>query len=132
MFDRLRDLRTVRSWYGWPVPAVIRVVTAAQLRDLIDIAVANGFSRRARDVPVEPEREYLLVPELGAESPIWICRVVAVPAGGALVAPGEKLWYTLLDVPVADFRRLPRLGRRRRDELLHWMAHAAYERRRRA
>ncbi|MGW4293558.1 hypothetical protein ACWEH1_10950 [Micromonospora chersina] len=133
MFDRLRDLRTVRSWHGWPVPAVVRVVSARQLAVLIDAAVASGFSRIARDVPIGPEQEYLLVPGLPEMSPSlsWICRVVAIPAGGALVAPGEKLWYTLLDVTPADFHRLPRVRRRRRDELLHWMVHAAYERRRR-
>ncbi|MGW4499335.1 hypothetical protein ACWENR_12085 [Micromonospora sp. NPDC004336] len=132
MFDRLRDMRTVRSWWGWPVPATVRTVTATRLQELIGTAVVNGFSRRARGVPVEQDLEYVLFPQLPelTPSPCWICTVVAVPAAGALVDGHRgEIRYGRLDVSVEDFRRLPRVRRHRREELLHWLAYAASRKR---
>ncbi|MEU4482709.1 hypothetical protein AB0F68_32350 [Micromonospora sp. NPDC023966] len=133
MFDRLRDLVTVRSRWGLPVPAVARVLTAAQLRELVETELASGFGRRVRDLPVESDLEYLLFPHSPEMSPVpsWKCVVIVLPAGGVLVrGSGRKIRYGHLDVSVEELRRLPRASRRRRDEMLHWLAYEAAWRRR--
>ncbi|MEO3775850.1 hypothetical protein ABGB16_03145 [Micromonospora sp. B11E3] len=125
-------MRTVRSWWGWPVPATVRTVTATRFQELVQTAAASGFSRCARGVLVEQDLEYLLFPQLPemSPSPCWICTVVAIPASSALVGGSDReIRYDRLDVSVEDFRRLPHVRRHRREELLNWLAYAAFQRR---
>ncbi|MFG2056757.1 hypothetical protein ACGFI9_22315 [Micromonospora sp. NPDC048930] len=109
-------------------------MSAAQLGELVETELASGSGRRVRDLPVEADREYLLFPHTHETSPVpsWKCVVVMLPAGGELMGPaGREIGYGHLDVSVAELRRLPRVPRRRRDEVLHWLAYEASRRRRR-
>ena len=115
----------VYSWWGWPVPRVVKSPTSRQLRDLIDTAADSGFSRKARGLEVKDGGTYYLVPYLFESTPAncWICIVVAIESRSSPEGGGRpSISYARLDVSIDRYRRLPRASRRQRDQLLHFMA----------
>ena len=130
---RLRGLgpkrRTVQSWFGWPVPADLRLVSSDQLMTLISTAQQRGFSRTAKGIHPRGGRTFGVLPYLYEGSPeaSWICLVVDVNDWTSSTGSRPEVAFGRLDVALADFNSLRRAGRRQRDQLLHWTTWLAFK-----
>ncbi|MEO3767748.1 hypothetical protein [Streptomyces sp. B5E4] len=101
-------------------------MSSSELQELIREAQENGFSRRARDIQIEPDRDYVLIPFLFEPTPAaaWICSILHLPRDlQKLHSKAPSAERNTIDVSVRRYRKLSRLSAADKNRAIHFTAY---------
>ncbi|MBZ4322365.1 hypothetical protein [Streptomyces huiliensis] len=119
-----RFVRLTTSPIGYPVPAAPRYASARRVRELVETAEREGFSRTAKGVEEVDADGFLVSPYHPEPSPqpSWMCYLFA------LTAPDPAGWRRTLrgpfriDIRMREFYALPKARRRTVEDFLPFLA----------